>query len=120
MTNKNNDIYNPVTGQLLFGPAAPISGILLILLASYLYRECKDTKDNLYITSHQWLAVDGYTVGDWLSFDKSDYYKLKNDTLYKHNQPVAIILNIEKTLWGDNELKIKSIQTGELGDYHEK
>lgn len=85
----------------------------------YLFQHFKDSTNNKYVTDHEWKAGGGYNPGDWLSFDSSKYYKVQNDSLFKRDTAVAIIINIDKPIFGDTELLIKSLKTGRLGTYHE-
>lgn len=68
---------------------------------------------------YNWKYESGFWVGDWISFNNSNYYKLQNDTLIRQDTALAIIVNIERKV-GDNILIIKSISTNKLGKYCEK
>lgn len=120
MSTQDDYPKNPITGFPLFNPPTPILGVFLFIFVFYLILHFKDTKDNTYIYSHNWKSCGGYSIGDWISFDSTRYYKIYNDTLYKQEQAVALVVNIDKKLFGDNTLEIKAIKTGELGSYCEK
>lgn len=97
-----------------------IAGLAVVLTSLFLFMRFKDTRDNEYVMRHEWKSGGGYWAGDWLYFDRSGYYKVVNDTLYKRDTAVATIVNIHKGFYGDNELEIKSLHTGQAGIYHEK
>ena len=119
MPEKLDYIENPIDGRPLLREPLKISGIIFIILVLYLIQYYKDTTDNKYVREHDWKCGGNCIAGDWLSF-KTKYWIVRNDTIFKQDTAVAVIVNIDKALFGDNELKIQSVKTGELDTYHEK
>lgn len=92
-----------------------IISFLLLLLFS-----CKRSIDTTHIKQHSWKYGDGYHVGDWISFE-TKLYKIQNDTLYKRDTARATIFSLDLNQFhSDNEMRLKSLGTGEVGTYHEK
>jgi hypothetical protein len=120
MRQKNDFVENPIDGSPMFRNPAPFFSVVLLIIGLFLYRHYKDTTDNVYIREQNWKAGSGYNIGDWLSFDSSKNYVLRNDTIFKHNTAVAIVINVHKAVFGDNELTVKSISSQDKGTYHEK
>lgn len=87
----------------------------IILLLSFV--SCK--LDKSYVKETRWKYGGGFHIGDILGFE-SDYFQIKNDTIYKQKKAVAILSEIETGHFGDdNEITIVSIENGEKGTYHD-
>lgn len=120
LTERDNCIRKLVTIGSSFKPLNFLFVILFLITGLYLLWQFKYHADDHYLTNHEWKAGGGYNPSDWLSFDGSKYYKVQNDTLYKRDTAVAVISSFNRAIFGDNELNIKSLKTGELGMYYEK
>ncbi len=84
--------------------------IILILLVF----GCSSSIDISYIKSTGWTYNSGYRISDYIRFDTTGIYEIKNDTIYKQNEPAAIIKRVNKRHF---DLEIKSIESGEIGHY---
>lgn len=87
--------------------------LLVILLAA-----CTSNSD--IISQNNWKYGEGYHIGDWLTFDRSGYYRISNDTIFKQDTAVAIVVEENEQAGSNAKLTIKSLQTGEVGTYHNK
>lgn len=90
----------------------------LQILIAFLLSSCTTNSDKAL--QHEWKYSEGYSAGDWLSFDESEIYKISDDTLFKQDTAVAIVIEVDKRIDGNTELTLKSLQTGELVTYHKK
>jgi hypothetical protein len=63
----------------------------------------------------QWKHSDGYSAGDWIEFDTSNYYKIKNNTIYKKDSFIATVLIVSF-----GRMIIKNPDTNEKGYYVDK
>jgi hypothetical protein len=93
-----------------------------ILSLSLFLASCESLKDE-YIKENWWLYGEGYHLKDMLIFDDSasNFLQLKKDTILLDNIPKAIIVKKEKGILGaDNEIHIKSINSNQIGIYHDK
>lgn len=80
---------------------------------------CKDQKAQL-IEGKFWKYSDGFYVGDLLDF-KQNTNIIQNDTLYKNEIPVALVIKIEnRILSRDKVLHIQDLLGNEKGFYVEK
>jgi hypothetical protein len=110
-----------MAGARLSRPKIPVTVIPFLLLILFIFRYQKGTIDNSYIRTHEWKELEGFTIGGWLSFEKGDYYGLRNDTLFADHKAVAVVVQLDRAvLYGSTELHIRSIGTGKLGSYIEK
>lgn len=89
--------------------------VVLIFLVAI---RCTDRLAHNEIEKSWWKYGSGLHLGDVLRFDDSN---LKGDTIYRNNQPVAIVIACErKVLENSGVLKLKSIHNEKTGTYHEK
>ena len=78
---------------------------------------CSKTNEEI-ITSHKWKHGSGYPVaGDWI--DLSNGTVFSNDTIYKNNNPVAVVDSIS-TYYNEYRLYLKSLSDNKSGTYAEK
>ena len=92
---------------------------ILVIVLVIICVGCRLTNDR--IKSHWWKGGDGNLgLSDVLHFGKSDYYKLRNDTILKDNKAVAVIIDKNFRFFGDNILTIKSITTNQIATFYEK
>lgn len=72
--------------------------------------------DKKYIESNLWQYEKGFQIGkgDFVEFQKLGLYKISSDTIFKNNQPSAIVIKLDKK---SNEMIIRSIETKEEGVY---
>jgi hypothetical protein len=66
-----------------------------------------------------WKFRGGYSIGDVFRIG-NNYSKINNDTIYQNEKPVAIVVNFERRVFGDNILTIKSLTENRIGEYCEK
>jgi hypothetical protein len=66
-----------------------------------------------------WKYGEGYYLGDVLDFND---IKLRSDTIFNDKIPIAVITSTQGKILNlkGPTLKIKSIETGEIGIYHQK
>lgn len=89
--------------------------VVLIFLVAI---RCTDRISNDEIEKSWCKYGSGLHLGDVLRFDDSN---LKGDTIYRNNQPAAIVIACErKVLENSAVLKLKSIHNEKTGTYHEK
>ena len=92
--------------------------ILGILFTVLVLTSCSNRMSNEEMKRSWWLYGSGFRIKDTLRFDDTN---LKGDTIYLENKAVAIITYCGKEMpINSATLKIKSIETGEYGTYHEK
>ena len=71
--------------------------------------------DYNYLCQYWWKNYEGYPfAGDVLNFDNG-YFTLQNDTIYKQNQPCAIIVTL-----GLSKVKIRSLDGKQTAVYSNK
>lgn len=80
----------------------------------FLLTSCKTRSE--YVKQHNWKSGPGFYIGDFLYFN-SNYFKTSNDTIYKQDTAIALIIDIDRI---EKELKIESIKNKEIGIYYEK
>jgi|SRR5450432_2147975 len=80
----------------------------------FLFCSCNSSIDVEYIKSTGWSYSEGYRVTDFLTFDKTGYYTIKNDTLFVDGRPRALIAGLNKKKY---DLTIKSLDGGKEGHY---
>lgn len=89
---------------------------LLLFLTLLIFLSCNDHKNELYEAGF-WKHYDGFRIGDAINFD-SGHCQIQNDTIYKNEKPVAILIKIENRFFtGDKFLHIKDLTTNEKGIY---
>lgn len=94
------------------------SVLVVVLAAIITLLNYRGGMSNAEIRKSWWKYGSGYHLGDALRFDENN---LKGDTIYRLNQPVALISYCGKGLFRRSAiLKIESIETWEQGVYHEK
>ncbi len=80
---------------------------------------CKDQKTQL-TEGEFWKYSSGFYIGDLLDF-KQNTNIIQNDTLYRNNVPVALVIKIEnRILSRDKVLHIQDLLGNEKGFYVEK
>ena len=77
---------------------------------------CTSRIDVEYIKSTDWQYSSGFRVTDYLTFDKTNYYSIKSDTLLVQGRPKAILVNLDK---GKFDLKIRSLDGKMEGHYED-
>ena len=82
---------------------------MLFLLCS-----CKSPIDVGYIKSTGWSYTEGFRVTDYLTFDNSGYYSIRNDTIFVDNKPRALIIDLDKKAF---DLTIRSLDGKNIGHY---
>jgi hypothetical protein len=89
-----------------------VAAIILIIGTS----ACREWQD-----AHEWwLHGDGFSIGDVLDFHGTDT-SLRNDTIFQSGIPVAVVVNVKnRAPFAGDVLEIRSIETGETGEYHGK
>jgi len=92
--------------------------IILVILTTLFVARQFYTLSDYYIKQHGWLHGEGYCFTDFFPFDKNN--NIKNDTIFRNRTPVAIILHRGYRPLIPNYLVIKSLNTNEVGTYHEK
>ena len=90
--------------------------MLLFLLAGL--TNC--SSDTEYVRSHEWKYGSGFHMGDWLGFDNTTLYEVRHDTIFMEGFARAVVVEIARQAGEDVELRIRSLETGEEGVYHEK
>ena len=78
---------------------------------------CKMTDE--HIENKPWKYGSGYYLGDWVEF-KNTHLKLKHDTIFDNNKPVAVVINRNKSMFSGNKIILQSLSTKEKGTYNEK
>jgi hypothetical protein len=72
------------------------------------------------VVQHHWKYVEGANIGDWVNFSNG-YYKIKRDTIFRGDSPVAVVSHLENgKLRDDDEMEITLIENKSKGTYHSK
>lgn len=91
---------------------------ILIIVLAFLY--IFPNKSPLNNPESFWLAGNNPVLGDGIHISK-ERNNIKNDTLFRDQIPIAVILKLENRFWSsDRILTIKNIKTQEIGTYYEK
>lgn len=75
---------------------------------------CTSSTDLSYIESTGWTYDSGYRISDYVTFDSTHIYELRHDTIFMNGYAKATIKYLKKRSF---DLKIQSIETGEIGHY---
>jgi hypothetical protein len=90
--------------------------LTILFLTLLIFISCKNQKNELYEVGF-WKHYDGFRIGDVINFD-TGHCKIQNDTIYKNEKPVAILIKIENRFFtGDKFLHIKDLTTDRKGIY---
>lgn len=92
---------------------------LLINLSVILFA-CKDKPiDTVYVKSALWSWSKGFKVGDgdFIEFEKSNFYTLKGDTILRKGVPRATIIKLDKKNF---LMKIKTLDGKQEGEYRDE
>lgn len=75
--------------------------------------------DETELKTSWWKYGEGFHLGDELNFN---HIKLRNDTIFENKKPVAVITSYRGDILDlvGPTIKIKSIETGKIGIYHQK
>ena len=96
----------------------PMTPKIIFLLSFGVISSCGLT--NGRIETQEWKYSEGFHIGDWLDFSNTNL-TIKNDTIYSSTKPVAVIVEkINSFVGADNQIKIASMETGEIGIYQGK
>lgn len=88
----------------------------LLLFSLLIFISCYHQKNKLYEVGF-WKHYDGFRIGDAINFD-TENYNIQNDTIYKNEKPVALLIKIENRFFtGDKFLHIKDVTTNKKGIY---
>jgi len=89
-----------------------------ILLSCFLCLIVACTNENKQLKEATfWKYSDGFYIGDYVDFN-SKSIKIQNDTIYKIETPIALIIKIKnRTILGDKLLYIKDIASSKEGIY---
>ena len=91
-----------------------ISVLIVILILLYIF----PNKSALNNPEGFWKADEKSVIGDAFHLSKEDN-NFRNDTIFAGQVPVVI--NLENRFWaGYRILTVKSLRTGEVGNYYEK
>jgi len=89
--------------------------ILTLLIAVFVMREY-DTTTNSYITKQHWKIYDDSQVfGDAFAFN--DKLTLKNDTIFKNKEPLAVVVKVTYRPLIENFITIEDVKTKEQATY---
>ena len=77
---------------------------------------CKRTFNISYIKSKTWSYNGGFKIGngDFIEFEKSNLFEIKDDTIYYNHLPKATIESVDKEGF---LLKLKSIDGNKKSQY---
>lgn len=91
-------------------------GKCLIAVFALILFACNKVFDVEHIKSKTWSFQGGYKIGkgDFMIFDESEIYELKNDTIFYLGVPKALIIQLDKS---DYTLKVKSLNDQQTGVY---
>lgn len=104
---KNKNIKYSVIG---------ISILIVVLILLYIF----PNKSPLNNPEGFWKADEKSVIGDAFHLSKEDN-NFRNDTIFARQVPVGVVINLENRFWtGDRILTVKSLRTGEVGNYYEK
>lgn len=93
-----------------------ISVLLIVLSLLYFF----PNKSALNNPEGFWKADEKSVIGDAFHLSKEDN-NFRNDTIFARQVPVGVVINLENRFWaGDRILTVKSLRTGEVGNYYEK
>ena len=93
--------------------------IFYIICILFLCSSCQLSNDK--IADSWWKAGDGNAgLSDVIRFKKNDYYKLRNDTIFRNNNAVAIITKKEFRFYASNILTVKSLISDKTGTFYEQ
>ena len=88
-----------------------------IILLPLLLNAC--SLDNYDICAREWKYGEGFYIGDFPLFGKEGY-KISNDTIFLSETSKAVIINTTKGfLITTSKIKIKALETGNIGIYYE-
>ena len=97
--------------------------LIQYLILGILLSRCSsgsDKNSGIELSKVPWKYGEGLNVGDWLDFGPG-VYKMRRDTIFENNRPIAVVLNIKRGSFGDDdEMEIVSINGKERGIYHSK
>src|SRR5690554_1852407 len=90
----------------------------IVLLSCFLFLIIACNNDNKQLKEVVfWKYSDGFYIGDYVDFN-SKSIKIQNDTIYKIETPIALIIKIKnRTILGDKLLYIKDIASSKEGIY---
>lgn len=89
----------------------------LIIISSFLtFVSC--VLDNSEIKESGWKYGSGYHIQDVLFFNGR--FKIRNDTILKKDEPIALIISAKRRFDSSEILIIKSILNKKIGVYHAK
>jgi hypothetical protein len=88
----------------------------LIVVFALLILACSRVIDVEYVKSKTWSFQGGYKVGngDFMIFDETTTYELKNDTIFYSGAPKARVIQLDKAKL---TLKVKSLKDEQAGVY---
>ena len=88
----------------------------LFVVFTMLIYACNSVIDIEHVKSKTWSFQGGYKIGkgDFMIFDESKIYELKNDTINYLGVPKALIIQLDKTKF---TLKVKSLNDQQTGVY---
>lgn len=93
----------------------------IVLLSCFLFLIIACNNDNKQLKEVGfWKYSDGFYIGDYIDFN-SKSIKIQNDTIYKVEAPIALIIKIkDRTILGNKLLHIQDIASNKEGVYVEK
>jgi len=93
-----------------------ISIVIVVLILLYIF----PNKSPFNNPDSFWKARENPVCGDILYLSK-ERNNFKNDTIFKGEIPVAVVIEIQNRFWaGDRIMTLKNIKTREIGTYAEK
>jgi GTPase SAR1 family protein len=87
----------------------------VVLLAE---SSCAKPVDLSYIKSTIWSYNGGFKIGkgDFIVFDNSGLFEIREDTIFYSNEPKAIVVSVDKDAL---LLKVRSLKANEEGWYRD-
>ena len=80
---------------------------------------CQVSNDK--IMNDWWKAGDGNAgLSDVMRFKKGDRYELRNDTIFRDNNAIAVITKKEFRFFADDIVFVKSLVSGKTGTFYIK
>jgi hypothetical protein len=114
--------YQDAASEIIPMQIKMLKGITFYFLVAFFLIGCSGSsirKGETDLSSLQWKYGEGFNAGDWLNFEND--LSLRNDTIFRRDSAVAIIVEIEDGKFGDDdEMVIRSMNGDTRGTYHSK